>query len=112
VKSATFSVRLDLGLHLLQVVVPFVLDVVLADAVVLDRRPRRRSRKEVSLGQMEGKAAVEANCSGARVSSISSISSISSRGEGLDPNLLYPPLEEEEPHLFPQSSQKLLYKCC
>jgi hypothetical protein len=35
--------------------------------------------------------------SGARVSSISSISC---RGDGLDPNLLYPPLEEEGPPLF------------
>jgi hypothetical protein len=33
--------------------------------------------------------------SGARVSSIFSISSISSRGDGLNPNLLYPPLEED-----------------
>jgi hypothetical protein len=46
-------------------------------------------------------------CSGAR---ISSISSISSRGDGLNPNLLYPPLEEEGPPLFPQFSQKLLNK--
>jgi hypothetical protein len=29
-----------------------------------------------------------------------SVSSISSRGEALDPNLLYPPLEEEGPPLF------------
>jgi hypothetical protein len=43
-------------------------------------------------------------CSGARVSSISS------RGEGLDPNLLYSPLEEKGPPLFPQFSQKLLNK--
>jgi hypothetical protein len=35
--------------------------------------------------------------SGARVSSISSISS---RGDGLDLNLLYPPLEEGGPPLF------------
>jgi hypothetical protein len=48
--------------------------------------------------------------SGARVSSISSISSISSRGEGLDPNILYSSPEEEGPPLFPQFSQKLLNK--
>jgi hypothetical protein len=29
-----------------------------------------------------------------------------------NPNLLYPPLEEEGPSLFPQFSYKLLYKCC
>jgi hypothetical protein len=39
------------------------------------------------------------------------VSSISSRGDGLDPNLLYPPLEEEGLPLFPQFSQKLLNKC-
>jgi hypothetical protein len=56
--------------------------------------------------------------SGARVSSISSISyissisSISSRGDGLNPNVLYPPLEEEGPPLFSQLSRNLLNKCC
>jgi hypothetical protein len=37
---------------------------------------------------------------------VSSISSISSRGDGLDPNLLYPTLEEEGPPLFSQLLQK------
>jgi hypothetical protein len=50
--------------------------------------------------------------SGARVSSIFSISSISSRGDGLNPNLLYPPLEEEGFLYFFNSYQKLLNKCC
>jgi hypothetical protein len=47
------------------------------------------------------------------------VSSISSRGDGLDPNLLYPPLEEEGHHieeeghpLFLPYSQQLLNKCC
>jgi hypothetical protein len=45
-------------------------------------------------------AAAKAIYSGARVSSISS------RGDGLYPNILYPPLEEEGPPLFSQLSQK------
>jgi hypothetical protein len=37
--------------------------------------------------------------------------SISSRGVRLIPNLLYSPLEDEGPPLFPQLSHKLLNKC-
>jgi hypothetical protein len=37
---------------------------------------------------------------------------VSSRGDGLDPNLLYPPLEKEGPPLFTQFFPKLLNKCC
>jgi hypothetical protein len=57
-----------------------------------------RATTHACLGQL-----LKSICSGARVSSISSISS---RGDGLDPNLLYPPLEEEGPPLFSHLSQK------
>jgi hypothetical protein len=36
-------------------------------------------------------------------STVVPVSSISSRGDALYPNLLYPPLEEEGPPLFPHS---------
>jgi hypothetical protein len=45
-------------------------------------------------------------CRGARVSSISS------RGDELNQNLLYPPLEEEGSPLFAQFSQMLLNQRC
>jgi hypothetical protein len=74
-----------------------------SDIFCIHRRASKTSPIKQMTGDCDSNLANGNNRhSGARVSSVSYISSISSRGDGVNPNLLYPPLEEEGPPLFSQ----------